>query len=151
MAISQAILGKGGMAAMRNKQRTMASGNSYRTPPWLLKYIGTEFRTNYDPCPFNLTFDPDKDEDGLATDWTGRIVYCNPPYNNIFPWVQKALSSQCITVLLLPARTDTLWFNLLIHAGVEIRYMQKRIDFIDLDGSTKARPSESSILVIVRN
>jgi phage N-6-adenine-methyltransferase len=30
------------------------------------------------------------EEDGLAQDWSGERVWCNPPYSDIAPWVQKA-------------------------------------------------------------
>jgi hypothetical protein len=35
-----------------------------------------------DPRPLAL--------DGLAQPWAGERVWCNPPYSNIEPWVQKA-------------------------------------------------------------
>lgn len=46
-------------------------------------------------------------EDGLSQSWKGETVWCNPPYSDIRPWVEKALSevrSGCPkVVLLLPA------------------------------------------------
>jgi len=40
-------------------------------------------------------------------------VFCNPPWDKIMPWVEKAFASKALTVFLLPARTDTAWFHLL--------------------------------------
>ena len=59
-----------------------------------------------------------KSDDGLSKTWFGRI-YVNPPYGReIAAWVQK-LSSEyqaervIEAVTLLPARTDTTWFQML--------------------------------------
>jgi len=70
----------------------------WRTPEWLYKALDLEFRFDLDPCPL----DPHPKIDGLLLDWTGKRVFCNPPYSNILPWIQKALCSNALTVLLLP-------------------------------------------------
>jgi hypothetical protein len=118
----------------------------------MLQYLATEFRCHYDPCPFNPLFDPTKDVDGLTTDWTDKIVFCNSPYSSIPPFVEKALASKCTTIFLLPARTHTPWFRLLLDAKAEIRFLRKRVDFISAtDGKTKVHPAEASIIAVVRN
>lgn len=55
----------------------------------------------------------DIEADGLAQDWRGERVWCNPPYSGIAPWVMKAhvsmvLESGCVGVdMLIPAnRTE---------------------------------------------
>lgn len=30
------------------------------------------------------------EDDGLAQDWSGERVWCNPPYSSIEPWAEKA-------------------------------------------------------------
>jgi hypothetical protein len=139
------------LAILRQKRAT-PQGDSYQTPEWMKQYPATEFRWDYDPCPFNPTYNPAKDGDGLLTDWSGKIVYCNPPYSNIEPWVRKAIASKCTTIFLLPCRSDTAWFRLFLDAKVEIRFLKKRVDFIAADGSgEKKHPAEASLLVVVRN
>lgn len=58
--------------------------------------------------------------DGLAASWYGR-VWCNPPYSDIRPWVEKAFSSytDCdLIAMLLPAnRTEQAWWQDLIEPG----------------------------------
>lgn len=55
--------------------------------------------------------------DGLAQDWTGERVWCNPPYSNISAWVRKAddetYRGLCeLAVLLLPAnRCEQGWWQ----------------------------------------
>ena len=52
--------------------------------------------------------------DGLTASWFGEIVWCNPPYGRqIKDWVKKAHQESigAKIVMLLPARTDTMWFH----------------------------------------
>ena len=57
-------------------------------------------------------------DDGLSQFWTGR-VYMNPPYGrDVKQWVRKLVESYSYgfvteAVALLPARTDTQWWQLL--------------------------------------
>jgi phage N-6-adenine-methyltransferase len=59
------------------------------------------------------------EEDGLAQSWAGEVVWCNPPYSNIRPWIEKAwLESNRARgiVMLLPAnRTEQGWWQELIE------------------------------------
>jgi DNA N-6-adenine-methyltransferase Dam len=90
------------------------SGNdNFATPDYLYQSLEREFGLTLDPCPL----DPEPDKDGLLLDWTGEVVYCNPPWSDPLPWVNKALASRCITVFVLPARTDTEWFRRLKDGG----------------------------------
>jgi len=52
-------------------------------------------------------------EDGLAQDWTGERVWCNPPYSSIEPWVVKAWAENAeLVVMLVPAnRTEQGWWQ----------------------------------------
>lgn len=51
------------------------------------------------------------DQDGLSMPWNG-MVWCNPPYGRkVVQWVKKACFSDDPVVMLLPARTDTIWFH----------------------------------------
>lgn len=86
--------------------------------------------------------------DGLAQSWAGERVWCNPPYSNIRPWVEKAAKLEAeIAVLLLPAnRTEQAWWQDIIEprrdAGtVRVEFLRGRMRFIAaLD--TKIRPNQ---------
>ena len=84
--------------------------------------------------------------DGLAQDWTGRRCWCNPPYGRqIGRWVEKAAKSRALTVMLLPARTDTRWFHDFIYGkDAEIRFIKGRLKFGE---STKNAPFPSMVVV----
>ena len=55
-------------------------------------------------------------DDGLFAPWAGR-VWCNPPYSDIEPWVQRAWSAirrtrvEVIAMLLPANRTDQCWWQ----------------------------------------
>lgn len=89
--------------------------DNFSTPDYLYQSLEREFGLTLDPCPLN----PEPDTDGLALDWTGEVIFCNPPWSNPLPWIEKALTSRCITVFVLPARTDTEWFRRLKDGGGE--------------------------------
>lgn len=114
------------------------------------------------------------ENDGLARWWTGT-VWCNPPYSNIRPWVEKAwhewngprptVSSMYWPydypvkriVMLLPAnRTEQAWWQDLIEPGrrdgsIEAEFIRGRMRFIaagDDEIKPNARPPFGVCLVI---
>src|SRR5947209_7998221 len=66
----------------------------------------------------------------LFVPWSGRRVFCNPPYGpGIKSFLERA-SEADVAVFLLPARTDTLWFhNLVLPFAKEIRFVKGRLHF----------------------
>jgi len=115
------------------------------TPDWLYKALDTEFAFDLDPCP--LARRPETD--GLKLDWNGRRVFCNPPYSSILPWVEKALSSNALTVFLVPARFNAYWCTMLRDARSEFRHFSRGFSYTNIDGG-KSAPLAGSMLVIVR-
>ena len=83
-----------------------------------------------------------KKRDGLSSPWSSRI-WCNPPWSNIQPWVQKALRefyagrAECV-VMLLPTRTGTSWF---VDCGqrFDITYIKGRLKFGAKPGTEKGK------------
>lgn len=51
--------------------------------------------------------------DGLVQPWAeGEVIWCNPPFSNIAPWVAKADSCRATVVMLLPAnRCEQPWWQ----------------------------------------
>lgn len=55
---------------------------------------------------------------GLDASWRDERVYCNPPFSNIRPWVEKAWVEEGapLIVMLLPAnRTEQKWWQDLVE------------------------------------
>lgn len=84
-------------------------------------------------------------ENGLKQDWTGT-VWCNPPYGrNIKAWVKKASERVGgVTVMLLPVRTDTGWWQDYILGKADVRYIRGRIQF---DGCIHKATFASAIVI----
>lgn len=55
---------------------------------------------------------------GLKASWVGERVYCNPPYSNVRPWVEKAwreVNAELIVMLLPANRTEQGWWQDLVE------------------------------------
>ena len=55
-----------------------------------------------------------KEDDGLSKSWAGERVFCNPPWSDIYPWVEKAHFAEGVPLIsmLLPAnKTEQPWFQ----------------------------------------
>lgn len=85
-------------------------------------------------------------DDGLAQPWYGR-VFMNPPYGReIGLWVRKLLNEQDVTaaIALVPARTDTEWFDNLTREAV-VCFVTGRLTFI---GNEEPAPFPSAIVYL---
>lgn len=84
------------------------------------------------PAPENA---PD---DGLSFPWTGWRVFMNPPYSRglIEQCVEKAYNERdnaAIIVALIPAATETRWFQRYVLPHCHIDWLPKRVVFIHPD------------------
>lgn len=87
-------------------------------------------------CPRFFT----EEMDGLRLPWSRHGNWLNPPYGRGITgkWVRKAhveaREHGCLTVSLLPARTDTIWFHeFILKPKHEIRLCRGRLRFGDAD------------------
>jgi phage N-6-adenine-methyltransferase len=92
----------------------------------------------------------DIENSGLDADWSPKN-WCNPPYSEIKKWVTKARREQLkgnLTVMLIPARTDTAFFHDSIYQkpNVEVRFLRGRLKF----GDAKNSAPFPSMVVIFR-
>jgi phage N-6-adenine-methyltransferase len=131
------------------------SGNKeWETPETVFQPLKKEFNIVLDVCATaentKCKAFYDKKYDGIKADWS--IVsndlkgncWMNPPYGRgIEKWVRKAHEESIkgvTTVALLPARTDTHWFQTYIHEKHEVRFLKGRVKFVDAP-STAPFPS----------
>ena len=79
-----------------------AKRESIKTPDYITTFVTKQFGEFYDPVPYNTTFDPKKDKDGLTTEW-GNVSFVNPPYSRALKFVKKGVEQwkQNKTVILL--------------------------------------------------
>ena len=116
-----------------------ASKHDFRTPEYIFegicKHLGNGFHLDVASsnenklCNWNFT----EEDSAFDQKWWGR-VWCNPPYNNIGPWVDKAITEldagNCISVtFLIPASTCTFWFERLWARASQIVFLSGRIRF----------------------
>src|SRR5262245_46476407 len=78
-------------------------GQGYRTPKPLFDKLHRVFRFPVDACasPDNAVLPRywTVEEDALRQDWSKEVVFCNPPFNNIGPFLAKARTARRAVVL----------------------------------------------------
>lgn len=126
--------------------------NEWATPPEFFNRLHDEFDFLLDTCATEenakcTTFFTVHDN-GLEQEWSARN-WCNPPYSEIKLWVQKARREQLkgnLTVMLIPARTDTAFFHDSIYQQprTEIRFIRGRLKF---GGSKNSAPFPSMVVI----
>ena len=116
-----------------------SNSDEWETPQEVFDELDREFHFNLDPCSTDenskcwMHFT--KEQNGLQQDWGGYTVFCNPPYSAIQEWVIKcykeSLKPGTVVVMLVPARTDTKWFQEWVYHRSEIRFLKGRLKFGD--------------------
>lgn len=113
----------------------------WATPKKTFDELNLEFNFTLDPCCNSDNKKCEKfftkEDNGLVQDWSGNIVFCNPPYGReIKHWVKKCSEESkkpnTKVVMLIPARTDTIYFHDYIYKKAsEIRFLKGRLKFND--------------------
>lgn len=104
-----------------------------QTPQEFMEWMERTYgKFDFDPCPANPDFD------GLSCDW-GNNNYVNPPYNNLKPWLNKAITEWRKgkqVVFLMPNRIHSKYFLQAVHpwnypGGIELYVIPGGIKFKD--------------------
>ena len=127
------------------KTLTSSDKNYWETPQSLFNMLDEKYHFTLDAaasddnhkCDYYFT----EETDGLAQDWGGHTVFCNPPYGSkeTGEWTRKcweeAQKPGTTVVLLIPARTDRKSFHEYIYKkdGVTIDFLPGRLAF-ELNG-----------------
>jgi phage N-6-adenine-methyltransferase len=142
---------------MSANDRTGVGGGSgeWGTPPDLFKRLDYRFQFDYDPfashanalCSRYSTVDGtydrlgtanvvmDDGHDGLTADWGHARVFMNPPFSRglMEPCIEKAFNERNnaqVIVALVPASTETRWFQNFILPHCHIDWLPRRVNFI---------------------
>ena len=134
------------------------STDHWATPPEFVRTLEVEFGPfDLDPCclPFSAKaprfYTPE--QNGLLQPWGGRI-WCNPPFSRPAPWIKRAIQAAKdghLVVMLLPVKTDTLWFHELVLPHAEIRFLRGRLAFHGWKGTPLTRARFPNMLAIFRS
>lgn len=97
--------------------------------------------------------------DGLMQPWAeGEVIWCNPPFSDIEPWVERATFCAATVVMLLPAnRTEQPWWQRYIEPFrdgklcnlPETRFLAGRRSFRNRGAEIKNRTSRNPPFGIV--
>ena len=139
---------------MKNDLMWSSKKMDWSTPQDFFDKLNEEFHFTLDPCADELNHKCDKyytkKENGLNQDWSGEVVFCNPPYGRDVPkWVQKCFNEVYVggcrcAVMLLAARTDTRWFHDYIYNRAEVRFVKGRLKF---GGQEQPAPFPSMVVI----
>ena len=121
-----------------------------QTPWWFIKSLEdyTNLSIDFDVCAASNTAkahdyyslnDGDDSVDGLDPfcDW-GRTNYCNPPYSDIKPWVEKSWLESGrgnTTLMLIPDKTEVGYTREARECADTVIHMPFRLNFLRPDGS----------------
>ena len=139
----------------RKTQKVMFSSknDSWETPQDFYDELARRYSFTLDPCCTDATSKCFKyfteEDDGLAQDWSGHVVFMNPPYGRVIgKWIQKAYEEsrkeKTTVVCLLPARTDTKYWHEYCMKANEIYFVKGRLKFGD---SKNSAPFPSAVVV----
>ena len=92
-----------------------------------------------------------KDEDGLSLSWQKQgLVFVNPPYSELKLWVPKVVKEAqegAEILLLIPARTDTMAFQLAMRWSNALCFVAGRLKYLDQGVTCKnSAPFPSAVL-----
>lgn len=167
------------MTVAQDKTGVGAGSMEWQTPPELFAWLNRRFALDYDAFashenallpkystdtgtfrrsegyasdfPIRKSLD-----DGLTYSWDGLRVYMNPPYSRglIEKCIEKAWSERNnaqIIVALIPASTETQWFQTYILPYCHIEWLPRRVRFIDpATGQPGQSPPSGSVIAIFR-
>jgi hypothetical protein len=115
--------------------------NDYYTPKWLFDQMGLEFDIDVAAPKQGIPWIPAKawfsqENDGLAQNWGGKLVWMNPPFSNTTPWVHKFMENNNGVALLVVSRSK--WFAQLWDRADAVMATPADLKFERPDGNAKA-------------
>ena len=143
---------------MMNRVLFSSKDQTHRTPKVILDLVRKLGPIGLDPCAsmehqfalVNYAGVRGEADDGLAVPWRGYgLAFCNPPYSRALgPWTKKAADEFTSKVpylfpdmendelvLLVPARTDTRWFQENVLRCDAICFWKGRLCFVGSEAS----------------
>lgn len=131
--------------------------NNWRTPAYIFNYLDQLFHFTTDVAASSDNHLCDRyfteADNALVKEW-GEVNYCNPPYDDIKPWVVKAIEQMNqgkITVMLIPADTSVGWFKLAFDHCSSAVFLTGRIAFINADTGKAVSGNNKGSVVFVFN
>ncbi|MBB3941716.1 transcriptional regulator with XRE-family HTH domain [Novosphingobium fluoreni] len=81
-----------------------------------------------------------EDGDGLRDDWSGKFCYMNPPFSGATAWLKRASEMHAkgavdVVVGLVPAKTDSVYFQTDIVPNCDVGFLRGRIQYGSATGA----------------
>lgn len=126
-------------------------GDEWYSPPWLIRELGGRFDT--DPCAPRRRHWTARTcytikEDGLKQPWKG-LVFCNPPYSNPMPWVERMMAHQPGGVFLVPVRKSLWYQELALATASAFVLLDTRLSFVGLDGKPISKGDSADVFSLI--
>ena len=110
--------------------------DEWETPDDLFNELNDKYNFTLDPASTKDNSKCEKfftvEENGLIQSWEGERVFCNPPYSQVKDWAEKASKEAekgTLIVMLVPSRTDTIWFHKYVYDKAKIEFLKGRLKF----------------------
>jgi len=133
--------------------------DSWSTPDYIFNFLDKiyNFEVDLAASAENAKMRPylNEEANALGVDWSriGHSGFCNPPYSNIKPWIEKAIEEAergFTTVMLIPTPNGESYYEDLIINADTIIFIKGRVSFIGSDGKPKSGNNRGSCIVVFR-
>ena len=147
-----------------NRVHFSSLSGEWRTPLSIFEFLDKAYNFNLDPCNPPIATKFRRIKNGLLDKWNSKLpkypewnyepvsrAFINPPYYQTERWIGKAwkeiVKRRCsIAVFLLPARTDTNWFDFCVNKKCTFYKIRGRLKF----GKAKNPAPFPSIVVVMK-
>lgn len=133
------------------KTQFASNKQDWETPDSLFVPLDSEFHFTLDVCASveNKKCENfiSKEQDGLKIEWGNSICWANVPFKNKKKWIERAYEQStkgATVVCLVPARTNTNWFQDYCLKYGEVRFVRGRPKF---NGAEHGLPQPLAIVV----
>lgn len=138
-------------------KRSTEGRTDWRTPPELFDLLNREFRFTLDGAASEanhlLPRFLSPEDDAVMADPKDETIFLNPPYGKgLVDWasmVQAWWGKGNTVVMLVPAATETGWFQRLWKVASEVRFLSPRVQFLHPDTGLPARANTGGSVVFV--
>jgi phage N-6-adenine-methyltransferase len=130
--------------------------DGWRTPKPIIDWLNRIYQFDYDTACTDENALTAKiwrgraDGDALSCEWIG-VLYCNPPYSDVTPWVEKAISSAergATVVMLIPSPNGEAYHAKALRHAKRLILINGRIAFINADGKPVSGNSRGSCIYV---
>tara|TARA_R110000851_G_scaffold137955_1_gene274087 strand:+ start:447 stop:836 length:390 start_codon:yes stop_codon:yes gene_type:complete len=127
---------------MNNTTTPASDQDCAQTPWWFIESVEyfTSLKIQLDVCASSSTaksnfyFSLEENDNGLLDDWSHlNANWCNPPYSDIKPWVEKVSDESklgCTTLMLIPDKPEVGYTRLARQHADTVIHMPFRLNFL---------------------